>query len=172
MTPTFVDQYLGAARVVSEQAIGYPAASPQEPPKLFIGLTVFMLMGCPWVHERGGGRHYFPSDGDYLLNIGSMASGLSVGSMEHENTMIATVDGKKFFETTIGGLEESARLDQLRAPAVDELNARLRDIPLTTTAGPHKVAVFFLHRSFAESDEPYSNRFRGKARRRCPRRRF
>jgi len=37
---------------------------------------------------------------------------------------------------------------------LDELNARLRNIPITTTAGPHRVAVFFVHRSFAESDSP------------------
>jgi mono/diheme cytochrome c family protein len=156
VTPTFVDQYLGAARVVSEQAIGSPAARPSGTPYNFSAVgQSFHIDGLP-LGTRGGAvvEHYFPSDGEYLLNIGSMASGLAVGSMEHENTMIATIDGKKFFETKIGGLEESARLDQLRAPAVDELNARLRDIPLTTTAGPHKVAVFFLHRSFAESDEP------------------
>ncbi len=156
VTPTFVDQYLGAARVVSEQAVGSVAARPSGTPYNFstVGQS-FHIDGLP-LGTRGGAvvEHYFPSDGEYLLNIGSMASGLSVGSMEHENTLIATVDGKKFFETKIGGLEESTRLDQLRAPAVDELNARLRDIPLTTTAGPHKVAVFFLHRSFAESDEP------------------
>src|SRR5690606_21038708 len=75
-------------------------------------------------------------------------------SSDLRNTLVATLDGKKFFETEIGGLEEAKRLDQIRAPAIDELNARLRNIPLTTTAGPHKVAVFFQHRSFAESDSP------------------
>ncbi len=156
VTPAFVDQYLGAARVVSEQAVGTTAARASGTPYTFSGVgQSFHMDGLP-LGSRGGAvvEHYFPSDGDYLLNIGSMASGLAVGSMEHENTLVATLDGKKFFETTIGGLEEAARLDQIRAPAVDELNARLRGVPLTTTAGPHKVAVFFLHRSFAESDAP------------------
>jgi len=156
VTPSFIDQYLGAARVVSEQAIGTPAARPSGTPYTFspVGQS-FHVDGLP-LGTRGGAvvEHYFPSDGKYLLNIGNIASGLAVGSMEHENTLIATIDGKKFFETTIGGLEEAGRLDTLRAPAIDELNARLRDIPFTTTAGPHKVAVFFLHRSFAESDSP------------------
>jgi hypothetical protein len=156
VTPTFVDQYLGAARVVSEQAIGTPSARPSGTPYTFSAVgQSFHIDGLP-LGSRGGAvvEHYFPSDGEYRLNIGAMASGLAVGSMEHKNTLIATIDGKKFFETEIGGLEEAARLDQLRAPAVDGLNARLRDIPLTTTAGPHKVAVFFRHRSFAESDSP------------------
>lgn len=156
VTPTFVDQYLGAARVVAEQAVGSPAARPSGTPYTFSTAgQSFHVEGLP-LGSRGGAvvEHYFPSDGEYRLNIGSMASGLSVGSMEHRNTLIATLDGKPFFQTDIGGLEEAARLDTLRAPAIDELNARLRDIPLITTAGPHKVAVFFLHRSFAESDSP------------------
>lgn len=156
VTPSFIDQYLGAARVVSEQAMGSPSARPSGTPYTFTTAgQSFHIDGLP-LGSRGGAvvTHYFPSDGEYLLNIGSMASGLAVGSMEHKNTLIATVDGKKFFETEIGGLEEAARLDKIRAPAVDELNARLRNVPLTTTAGPHEIAVFFLHRSFAESDSP------------------
>jgi hypothetical protein len=156
VTPSFIDQYLGAARVVSEQAIGTPAARPSGTPYNFSTVGQgFHVDGLP-LGSRGGAvvEHYFPSDGEYLLNIGSMASGLAVGSMEHRNTLVATIDDKKFFETDIGGLEEAEQLDKIRAPAVDALNARLRDIPLTTTAGPHKVAVFFLQRSFAESDSP------------------
>lgn len=156
VTPTFIDQYLGAARVVSEQAVGTGSARPSGTPYVFSGAgQSFHVDGLP-LGTRGGAvvEHYFPRDGKYMLNIGSMASGLSVGSLEHENTLIATIDGKKIFETKIGGLEESKKLDQLRAPAVDELNARLREIPVETTAGPHKVAVFFKHRSFAESDSP------------------
>lgn len=156
VSPTFIDSYLSASRVISEQAIGTPAARPSGTPYNFstVGQS-FHVDGLP-LGSRGGAivEHYFPSDGEYLLNISGMANGLAAAGLEFENTVIATVDGEKFFETKIGGPEEAERLDKLRAPVVDELNQRLRDIPLTTTAGPHKVAVFFLHRSFAESDSP------------------
>jgi hypothetical protein len=62
------------------------------------------------------------------------------------------LDGRKFFELEIGGGEDLQQLDQIGAPAVDAINARLKNIPFATTAGPHKVGVMFLHRSFAESD--------------------
>lgn len=154
VTPAFVDQYLSAARVVSEQAVGNPAARPSGTPYSFspVGQN-FHVDGLP-LGSRGGAvvEHYFPSDGEYRLNIGGMANGLAAGGLEHANTLVATIDGEKFFETTLGGMDDAKRLDQLRAPAVDELNAKLRDIPLATTAGPHEIAVFFLHRSFAESD--------------------
>ncbi len=156
VTPTFIDQYLGAARTVSEQAVGTPNARPSGTPYNFttVGQS-FHIEGLP-LGTRGGAvvEHYFPSDGDYLLNIGSIAASLATAGMEHRQTLVATIDGRKFFETEMGGLEDAERVDKLRAPAIDELNARLRDIPVTTTAGPHKVAVFFLHRSFAESDAP------------------
>jgi len=156
VTPSFVDQYLEAARVVSEQALGSSSARPSGTTYSFAGSgQSFHVDGLP-LGSRGGAavEHYFPSDGDYRLSIGSMATGLAVSGLDHASTLIATLDGKKFFEANIGGLVEAAQLDQLRAPAVDAMNARLRDIPLTTTAGPHQVAVFFLHRSFAESDAP------------------
>jgi mono/diheme cytochrome c family protein len=156
VTPAFVDQYLGAARVVAEKAVGSPSARPSGTPYTFspVGQN-FHVDGLP-LGTRGGAvvEHYFPSDGEYKLNIGGMANGLNAGGFEHEVTLIATIDGKPFYEMKLGGLDEAKRLDQLRAPVVDEINAKLRDIPLTTTAGPHKVAVFFKHRSFAESDSP------------------
>lgn len=154
VTPSFIDQYLGAARVVSEKAIGSPAARPSGTPYNFSAVgQSFHIDGLP-LGSRGGAvvEHYFPSDGEYLLNIGSMATGQFVGDMEHRQTLVATIDGKKFYETDIGGPEDAELLDKLRAPAVAQINERLRNIPFTTTAGPHKVAVFFLHRSFAESD--------------------
>jgi mono/diheme cytochrome c family protein len=156
VTPSFVDQYLEAARVVSDLALGSPSARPSGTTYAFSNTgQSFHVDGLP-LGSRGGAvvEHYFPSDGEYRLSIGSMATGLAAAGLDHASTLIATIDGRKFFESSIGGLAEAAQLDQLRAPAVDALNARLRDIPLTTTAGPHQVAVFFLHRSFAESDAP------------------
>ena len=135
ITPSFIDQYLGAARVVSEQAIGTPSARPSGTPYNFttVGQS-FHIDGLP-LGTRGGAvaEHYFPSDGDYILNIGSMATSQFVGDMEHKQTLVATIDGKKFYETDIGGPEEAERLDKLRAPAAAELNVRLRNIPFTTT---------------------------------------
>ena len=50
---------------------------------------------------------------------------------------IALLDGRKFFELEIGGGEDLKELDQIGAPAVDEINARLKNIPFTATAGVH-----------------------------------
>src|SRR5213075_277889 len=69
------------------------------------------------------------------------------------NTVIVLLDGKEFYRTTIGGEKDHKAIDQLLDPAVEEINGRLRKIKFKTTAGQHQLAVTFVHRSFAESDE-------------------
>ena len=63
------------------------------------------------------------------------------------------LDGKEFYRTTIGGDADHKAIDQRLDPAVEEINGRLRKIRFKATAGQHKLAVTFVHRSFAESDE-------------------
>jgi hypothetical protein len=58
----------------------------------------------------------------------------------------------KFYETRIGGEEDQKAIDQKGDPAVDAINARLKNIRFKAKAGQHKVAVTFLARTFAESD--------------------
>jgi len=73
--------------------------------------------------------------------------------MEYRHTLVATIDGVKVFEGTIGGEEDMKAIDQLQAPAVAAINGRFQNIAFKTTAGPHKVGVTFIARSYAESDE-------------------
>ncbi len=146
---------MSAARNLASQAVGTRAARPIGVPYTFPGSQAqeFHVEGLP-LGTRGGGliEHYFPSDGDYLLNIGDLVTGLWVLDQEHVNTLIATLDGKKFFELDIGGGDDLKALDQEMSPAVDRINKQLKNIPFTTTAGVHKIGVTFKHRSFAESD--------------------
>ena len=66
---------------------------------------------------------------------------------------IVTVDGAKVFEGQLGGEEDIKAIDQQQASAVAAINGRFQNIPLKVTAGPHKVGVTFIARTFAESDE-------------------
>lgn len=155
ISPSFLDQYIAAARVVSDQAVGspnplsevafYPVDSSDQ------GHHVH---GLP-LGTRGGVlvEHIFPVDGDYTITIPGMATAGYTGGMEYEHTVIVTVDGQKIFERNIGGGEDLRKLDQEQAPAVAEINGRFADIPVTLTSGPHQIGVAFKARSFAESDE-------------------
>jgi mono/diheme cytochrome c family protein len=169
VSPSFVDQYIYAARAVALEAVGNPKAPPVlttygDPANMVISLPPsgapgtgrqqHRLEGMPF-GTRGGFvvEHNFPAEGQYELTIGDMALAREVPRMEFENTVIALLDGKEFYRTTIGGEADHKAIDQQLDPAVEEINGRLRKIKFHATAGQHTLAITFVHRSFAESDE-------------------
>jgi mono/diheme cytochrome c family protein len=169
VSPNFIDQYIYAARAVALEAIGNPKALAETttygdvanmvislPPSgaTGTGRQQHRLEGMPF-GTRGGFivEHNFPADGDYELTIGDMALAREVPRMEFENTVIALLDGVEFYRTTIGGDADHKAIDQTLDPAVEAINGRLRKIRFKATQGQHKLAITFVHRSFAESDE-------------------
>ena len=169
VSPNFINQYVYAARAVAEEAIGNPKAPAET---VTYGDPANMVISLPPAGEPGTGRqqhhldgmplgtrggfiveHNFPADGDYELTIGDMALAREVPRMEFENTVIALLDGKEFYRTTIGGDADHKAIDQRLDPAVEEINGRLRKIHFRATQGQHKLAITFLQRSFTESDE-------------------
>jgi hypothetical protein len=169
VSPAFVDQYIHAAREIALEAVGNAEAPPVT---TTYGDVANMVISLPPRGEPGTGRqqhhiqgmpfgtrggfiveHNFPADGEYELTIGDMALAREVPRMEFENTVVALLDGEEFYRTNIGGEADHKAIDQLLDPAVEEINGRLRKIPFRATAGQHQLAVTFVHRSFAESDE-------------------
>ena len=169
VSPSFLDQYLFAARQVALQAVGNPKAPAVTTTYGPVGDMVISLppRGTPGegtqqlykegmpLGTRGGmsAKHVFPADGDYALTIGDMALGRDVPRMEFKNTVVALFDGREFYRTDIGGDADQKSIDQLQDPAVASINGRLRNIKFHATAGQHTISVAFLKRSFAESDE-------------------
>jgi hypothetical protein len=169
VSPSFVNQYINAARSIAQEAIGDPNAPPiatiyGDPANMVISLPPegapgtgrqqHHLEGMPF-GTRGGfiAEHNFPADGEYELTIGDMALAREVPRMEFENTVVVLLDGKEFYRTNIGGERDHKAIDQHLDPAVEEINNRLRKIKFHAPAGQHKLAVTFVQRSFAESDE-------------------
>jgi hypothetical protein len=169
VSPNFVDQYINAARAVAMEAIGNRKAPAET---TTYGDAANMVISLPPSGAPGTGRqqhhldgmpfgtrggfvveHNFPADGDYELTIGDMALAREVPRMEFENTVIVLIDGKELYRTNIGGEVDHKAIDQRLDPAVEEINGRLRKLRFHAAAGQHKLAVTFLHRSFAESDE-------------------
>ena len=169
VSPNFIDQYIYAARAVALEAIGNTKAPPET---ITYGDVANMVISLPPSGAPGTGRqqhhlegmpfgtrggfvveHNFPADGEYELTIGDMALAREVPRMEFENTVLVLLDGAEFYRTTIGGDADHKNIDQNLDPAVESINNRLRKIKFKTTQGQHKLAVTFLHRSYAESDE-------------------
>jgi hypothetical protein len=156
VSPSFLDQYLAAAHAVAANAVGQVPSRPSGTQYTVhdAGTQQEYEEGLP-LGTRGGMQvtHFFPADGDYELNISNMAAALWVTGMNFDNHVIATLDGKKFWDTDVGGEEDMKAIDQKQDPAVDAINKRLKGIRFKATAGAHKVAVTFIHRTFAESDD-------------------
>jgi hypothetical protein len=155
VSPSFIEQYVGAARQIAVRAVGRPDARTG-------GQTYFAPPGRQQSHVRGlplgtrGGfvvSHLFPSDGEYEINIADMFSHIWGNDAEFENTVVVTLDGKVVYETTVGGEEDMRLYDQVQDGAMEKINARLKDIRFAATAGPHEVGVTFRRRTFAESDD-------------------
>ncbi len=104
---------------------------------------------------RGGllVEHLAPADGEYKLNINGLAAAGYVRGMEYRHTLVVAIDGSKVFQGQIGGEEDLKAIDQQQAAAVAAINGRFQNIPVRLSAGPHKIGVTFIARTYAESDE-------------------
>jgi hypothetical protein len=155
VSPSFVEQYVIAARSVAVEAVGRPDARPGGTTyEAGPGSQLTHVPGLP-LGTRGGilAVHEFPSDGEYVIDIADMATHIWGNGMEFENPLVVTLDGKIVYETVIGGEEDMRLYDQVQDGALDRVNARLKGIRFKATAGPHRVGVTFRHRTFAESDD-------------------
>jgi hypothetical protein len=156
-SPSFLDQYIAAARSVAVQAVGEaaprPSSSSYAPSPDEDAKQTSHVSGLP-LGTRGGlaAEHYFPADGEYEINIADMALGIYFLGMEFEHKLLVVLDGKAVYSTMIGGEEDMKGIDKKQAPAVDAINARLKKIRFKATAGPHRIGVTFLARTFAESE--------------------
>jgi hypothetical protein len=155
VSPSFIEQYVIAARAVAVKAVGQPNARPggwtfRAGP----GMQLTHVTGLP-LGTRGGilANVDLPADGEYVIDIADIVTHIWGNGMEFENPIVVTVDNKLIYETVIGGEEDMKLYDQVQNGALDRVNARLKNIKFTTTAGPHRVGVAFKRRTFAESDD-------------------
>ena len=155
VSPSFIEQYVIAARAVAVKAVGRPDARPggwtfRAGP----GAQLTHVPGLP-LGTRGGilAKVDLPSDGEYQIDIADMATHIWGNGMEFENPLVVTLDNKLVYQTVIGGEEDMKAYDQVQNGALDRVNARLKKIRFFATAGPHRIGVAFKRRTFAESDD-------------------
>ena len=155
VSPSFIEQYVIAARAVAVKAVGRPDARPG-------GWTFKAGTGTQYTHvpglplgTRGGilAKVDLPSDGEYVVNIADMATHIWGNGMEYENPLVVTVDNQVIYEAVIGGEEDMKLYDQVQNGALDRVNARLKNIRFAVKAGPHRIGVAFKRKTFAESDD-------------------
>ncbi|HET9216717.1 MAG TPA: DUF1592 domain-containing protein [Terriglobia bacterium] len=155
VSPSFIEQYVIAARLVAVKALGRgDARASGWTFRAGPGSQLTHVQGLP-LGTRGGvlGKVDLPADGEYVVNIPDLVTHIWGNGMEFENPLIVTLDNKVVYETVIGGEEDMKQYDQILDGALDRVNIRLKNIKFFATAGPHKIGVTFKRRTFAESDD-------------------
>src|SRR5690348_6499085 len=135
VSPSFLDQYIDAAHDVTVAAIGSasaPTASVQVRGNPGTNQEEH-VEGLP-LGTRGGmlAEHLFPSDGEYTFNI-KQSSGFGGGyiaGLDSEQTLIMTLDGKKVYQTEVGGEQDLKNVDQKQEDAVKAILKRFEGIKL------------------------------------------
>ncbi len=155
VSPAFLEQYLSVARRVAHLAVGEPKpklASVYFPPPG--GDQDNYVDGLP-LGTRGGVRfrHNFLADGEYHLTISDLDVGLYPRSLETAHTLVMLLDRNEVFRAKLGGEDDLALVDRGGAPGRAEIMKRFADVPVKVTAGVHEVAITFIERSRASTDE-------------------
>ena len=169
ISPTFMEQYLSAARHIAQTAVGQPVPKMES---VFYGGGGGgggqAGPGSPTQYEhkdgfplgtRGGVQftHVFPADGEYHFNFldgDSIDAGLYPRGMESEATVVFLVDDKEVARRDLGGPDDMSLTERDGPKGRAALIAKLSNIPVQVTAGAHTVTVTFIERSWAESNDP------------------
>jgi mono/diheme cytochrome c family protein len=151
VSPSFLDQYIAAARTVANLAVGSPRVS-----------NVKYLVAAnqnsdeplpPGLRGSVKFKHNFTADGEYRINILDLSVGLYTGQVENETTLVIMIDGRIVFRKPIGGPADLAVAERKAADGRAAIMERFSKIPVQVQAGVRDVVVGFIDRSHVESDE-------------------
>jgi hypothetical protein len=155
VSPAFVDQYVGAARLIAKQAVGgpvlddvkYTLAANRGAEAMPLGLRDGVMF-----------KHNFPADGEYRINIlfPDQTVGLYTGTLENESTLVMMVDGKIMFKKPIGGLADLTLNNRKAGDGRALIMERFTKVPIKVQAGVRSVVVGFVERSRFESTDNFS----------------
>src|SRR5688572_15619246 len=157
VSPAFLEQYVTAARHVARLAVG------QQTPKV----SSVSFQGPPNAEDqddyvdgmplgtRGGMRftHNFLADGEYRITLPDLYEGQYARALESEQTVVMLLDRNEVFREQLGGRKELMYYNRVGAPAKAEIQARFAKIPVEITAGVHEIAITFVERSRAATED-------------------
>lgn len=166
ISPSFLEQYLSAARRVAVRAVGepvpklantfYPASGSTGGGPGFNSGQVNHLDGFP-LGTRGGMRfsHVFPADGEYrfdFLDADNLNAGLYPFGMLTEATMVILVDGVEAARRNIGGPEDLEQTDRFAQAGRESIVAKMT-FTIPVKAGRHDITATYIERAWSMSND-------------------
>ncbi|MDT8399370.1 MAG: DUF1592 domain-containing protein [Pseudomonadales bacterium] len=162
VSPSFLEQYMSAARLAARRAVGEPVPKFANTFYPSDGGSQRAPSGNQTSHRDGfppgtrGGMvftHTFPADGEYRFNILDVDAGLYPRGMETAATLVILVDGEEVARVDIGGPEDLALADRDGPDGRAAIIGKLSNIPAQVKAGAHEVMATFIERSWAASND-------------------
>ena len=181
VSPTLLEGYLDAARVISAHAVGDPTIALEEHThRVAPDLTQdYGLEGLPF-GTRGGTRidRYFPVDGEYLIQVRLQRNfiGGRIAGLREPHELEITIDGERIELFTVGprkkapadgdgdddedgddeGEDAEDDQDRVAAPSNVEDDAPLDaglNVRVPIAAGRRSIGVTFLDRPAAQAED-------------------
>jgi mono/diheme cytochrome c family protein len=154
VSPVLLEQYLGAARKISALAVGdrsigasaetYRARHDLSQNRHIDGMPLGTIGGMRV-------RHYFPLDGDYVLQAKLFRTNLNaIRGLEFPSQLEIAIDRQRVFLDTVGGTTDLLALFENPSPNSDKIDARLR-VSVPVKAGLRDITVAFLEKPPAGS---------------------
>jgi cytochrome c5 len=153
VSPTFLDQYVAAARHVAELAVGNP--NPRVSSVKY-SIAANQNPDDPPPPGTWGGikfKHNFPADGEYRITINNLAVGPYSNALVRENTVVILIDGRIVFRKPIGGAADLSLADRTAGTGRAQIMERFSKIPVQVKAGVRDIVVAFVDRSRVETSE-------------------
>ncbi len=166
ISPSFMEQYLSAARSAARKAVGEPVPKLANTFYPASGSTQGGPGGNPAQNShkdgfplgtRGGMSftHVFPADGEYrldFLDADNLNAGLYPFGMLTEATMVILVDGVEVARREVGGPEDLALTDRLAQEGREAIVAKMT-FQVPVKAGRHQIVATYIERSWAMSND-------------------
>ncbi|MET0292752.1 MAG: DUF1587 domain-containing protein, partial [Steroidobacteraceae bacterium] len=158
ISPSFMEQYLSAARRAARLAIGEPLPKMAKVtiPATQAGAAAFPL-GTRGGLNRGGIRftHVFPADGEYRFNVPEedfIDMGLYPRGAQTASTLVILIDGVEVVRKEIGGPEFLDLADRDGPGGRKEILARVASAA-KVKAGRRDVVLTYIERSRSLSND-------------------
>jgi mono/diheme cytochrome c family protein len=158
VSPSFMEQYLSAARRAARLAIGEPVPKMAKVtiPATQSGASAFPL-GTRGGIARGGIRffHVFPADGEYHFNVPEedfLDMGLYPRGAQTAATLLILIDGVEKVRKDIGGPEYIDLADRDGPEGRKAILAKVASA-VPVTAGRHEVVMTYIERARSLSND-------------------
>jgi cytochrome c5 len=157
VSPSFLEQYVTAARHVAQAAVGNP--NPR------ISSVTYSIKDTrnpddpapPGTRDGMKFKHNFPADGEYRFTLRDLNLGPYSNSLVRENTVVIMLDGRIVFRKTLGGATDLSLADRTAGTGREQILERFSKIPVQVKAGVRDVVVAFVDRPRVETSENLKN---------------